>query len=689
MSKHVVVDGSNLATEGRTAPSLKQLVEAVETYMNDHPDDVITVVVDATFGHRIDPREVPEFDAAIENNELVCPPAGAVGRGDAFVLSIAHKAGATILSNDSFQEFHGQYDWLFDEGRLVGGKPVPNVGWVFVARTPVRGPVSRRAMKDAKKGGRRPEKKPVAVRASKEALQPMPVPKTPPPGPVRLRGEAPAAVSAQPVAVGAGANGASNGASGAGPEGGRAQGKLPGKHEPINDLMPFLDFVEQHPVGTIVSGVVDAFSSHGAYVLVGPARCYVPLRHLGDPAPRSAREVVQLGQERSFVVVSFNAARRGIDIADPAFAPPIGAGAAPVALTAADAAAATQVAAGDGVDGGREGRGRRRGRGRGRGEGGARDTEARDTEARDTEARDTAPHDGEAHDAQADVVAGDERPRRGRKKAAPALADAADAADVVAAEEPVPPVKKAARKRATKKGDGVTSLVEEVDVVVPPAMAAAAPETADRGTAPAAPVKASRPRQNPAKDTPAPRAAGRQGAQRGAARKPGAKPSSAIVTPQAAPVVQAVPASAPAAASVKKATAKKAAASKAPLQGPRQGGPVEGGPGKGGCPEGSGTQGRSGRGSGEEGGCPEGSDIQAGSCCGSGEEGGRQEGRCADCRAGALGEEGRSAQGCAGQEDARQGRLLAAALPHGCAGDLPARPARLLRSPGCAWPPGT
>ncbi len=188
MPRHVVVDGSNLATEGRSLPSLKQLNEAVLAFMEEHPDDVITVVVDATFGHRIDPWEVAEFDAAIENNELVAPPAGAIGRGDAFVLTIANKVRATILSNDSYQEFHGgDYDWLFDEGRLIGGKPVPNVGWVFVPRVPVRGPISRRAVKDARKvpkGTARPSSRVgrTGGRASKEASQPMPVPTAPPPG---------------------------------------------------------------------------------------------------------------------------------------------------------------------------------------------------------------------------------------------------------------------------------------------------------------------------------------------------------------------------------------------------------------------------------------------------------------------------------------------------------------------------
>ncbi|MFZ9565244.1 MAG: NYN domain-containing protein, partial [Ilumatobacteraceae bacterium] len=169
MPRHVIVDGSNIATEGRSKPSLKQLNDAVTSFIADHPKDVITVIVDATFGHRIDPKEVKAFDKAVEHNELVTPPAGTVGRGDGFVLSIAQKVGASILSNDSYQEFHGQYPWLFDEGRLIGGKPVPNVGWVFVNRTPVRGDKSRRSIRDADKGG----KKDVAakVKISAEAMK--------------------------------------------------------------------------------------------------------------------------------------------------------------------------------------------------------------------------------------------------------------------------------------------------------------------------------------------------------------------------------------------------------------------------------------------------------------------------------------------------------------------------------------
>ena len=292
MPHHVIVDGSNLATEGRPLPSLKQLNDVVMAFMEEQPAALITVVVDATFGHRINSSEVAEFDAAIANNELVAPPAGAIGRGDAFLLSIANKVGATVLSNDSFQEFHGTYPWLFEEGRLIGGKPVPHIGWVFVARSPVRGPISRSSVKEArrKKDGGTSAPAPAAAAASTgpgrgsrrgggkrqtsvEASLPMPVPKAPPPN------------AARPSSA-------------------------------VNDFTSFLSFVEHHPVGTSVNATVENYSSHGAYVkLDGGVVGYVPLRLMGDPPPRSAREFLKIGDSVTLVVESFAPSRRSIDLA--------------------------------------------------------------------------------------------------------------------------------------------------------------------------------------------------------------------------------------------------------------------------------------------------------------------------------------------------------------------------------------
>src|ERR1700686_2099596 len=143
---YAVVDGSNIATEGRSVPSLAQLDDAVRQFQAEFPGPEVIVVVDATFGHRIDPSERKAFDDAVAHAELVSPPAGAVGRGDAFLLRVAERVGAQVLSNDSFQEFHAEHPWLFDEGRLIGGKPVPGVGWIFTPRSPVRGVRSRAVM---------------------------------------------------------------------------------------------------------------------------------------------------------------------------------------------------------------------------------------------------------------------------------------------------------------------------------------------------------------------------------------------------------------------------------------------------------------------------------------------------------------------------------------------------------------
>jgi Zc3h12a-like Ribonuclease NYN domain/S1 RNA binding domain len=312
MPRHVVVDGSNLATEGRSIPSLKQLNEAVLAYMSENPDALITVVVDATFGHRIDAKEVAEFDAAVSNNEIVAPPAGAIGRGDAFVLSIANKVNATILSNDSYQEFHGTHTWLFDEGRLVGGKPVPHIGWVFVNRLPVRGPTSRKSVNEAKRGRTTKVKA-----ASPEASRPMPVPASPPPGvtlqkPGRGRDAKSTPAASKPAEV---------------PKSAEAAKDVVDTHaEPTprstgtNDLLAFLTFVEHHKPGSSVNAIVENYSSHGAYVRIGDVKAYVPLSLMADPAPRSAREFMKIGESITLVVESFAPSRRSIDLAIPTMA---------------------------------------------------------------------------------------------------------------------------------------------------------------------------------------------------------------------------------------------------------------------------------------------------------------------------------------------------------------------------------
>ena len=279
--RQVVVDGSNIATEGRSLPSLAQLDDAVRAYQAEHPEDTTIVVVDATFGHRIDPSERRTFEEAEAAGEVVSPPAGAIGRGDKFLLQVADRVGATVLSNDSFQEFHGEYEWLFDEGRLVGGKPVPGVGWIFTVRAPVRGPASRVAVQAAKKA------KKVAKVTDKKLTE--------------AAAEAVAEATADALA----------------PKKGRRRRRGREPSEPVNEPLAFISFIADHQPGSEVEATVESFTSHGAFVTANGARCYVPLTALGDPPPRSAKEILNKGETRLFVVQALDPPRRGIELALP------------------------------------------------------------------------------------------------------------------------------------------------------------------------------------------------------------------------------------------------------------------------------------------------------------------------------------------------------------------------------------
>lgn len=290
---HVVVDGSNLATEGRGAPSLKQLNEAVLAFMKEYPKTQVTVVVDASFAHRIDKKEAVEFSEAIANGELVTPPAGALGRGDGFVLMIADKVNATVVSNDSYQEFHDHYPWLFEQGRLIGGKPVPHVGWVFVDRLPVR------VKTDA------PPRRGVPNKTA-----PIPRPTSRPPGRPTVKEAAPARPATAPAPRSSSAS-ARPSSSNKSPQASTSRASA---QSAVNSVEQFEAFAAKHAIGARVKGVVESFASHGAYVRIGEVAGYLPVRLMKSPAPRTPREQVKIGDPLTLSVSDFNQSRRSIEV---------------------------------------------------------------------------------------------------------------------------------------------------------------------------------------------------------------------------------------------------------------------------------------------------------------------------------------------------------------------------------------
>jgi hypothetical protein len=381
---HVVVDGSNLATEGRTLPSLKQLDEAVRAYAAEDPGASIIVVVDATFEHRVSDAEREEVRQAMLNGEIISPPAGAIGRGDAFVLRIAERTSAVVLSNDSFQEFHGEHPWLFHDSRLIGGKPVPGVGWIFTPRLPIRGPKSRAATAEAKskkdpesapakaaelaRAAKKAAKRSSKARKATEAAPPVdtswPItPATPPPArakldpvfssaveeaveealhppkPQKARDAAKKHTTAKKAAPQRSAK-----AKREAPAGKRGDGRRDGRVEgasaqdggrpkkqatpppAVNEPLAFIHFVAAFAVGNTVDGEVVSFTSHGAMVDVslpggGVLHCYIPLTAMGTPPPTKARQVLKKGEVRPFVLAGLDPPRRVAELALPPAAP--------------------------------------------------------------------------------------------------------------------------------------------------------------------------------------------------------------------------------------------------------------------------------------------------------------------------------------------------------------------------------
>jgi hypothetical protein len=352
----VVVDGSNLATEGRTIPSLIQLDDAVRAFLEEYASADVIVVVDASFEHRVAVSERARFKEAEIAGEIVTPPAGAVGRGDAFILKIAQRINAVVLSNDSFQEFHEQYPWLFDSGRLIGGKPVKGVGWVFTERLPVRGIKSVRATRTVKKlavalpegivpaigdtltpvksarGTKRAGTKAIAVvkttavvkavkkshapdetkviKETKDAREPVVSAKAPRPA---KKVTATKKVTKKAAAAPAAATRAET--SSPVPAVALRRGR-----QPVNPEAGFAAFVKQFKIGASLAGEVVAFTSHGAVIKVtlkngDVIECYAPTTSLGDPAPARARDVLKRGDQRSFRLATVDSERRIAELA--------------------------------------------------------------------------------------------------------------------------------------------------------------------------------------------------------------------------------------------------------------------------------------------------------------------------------------------------------------------------------------
>ena len=93
----------------------------------------------------------------------------------------------------------------------------------------------------------------------------------------------------------------------------------------MNEPATFLQFLIDHRLGSEVEGTVEEFASHGAFVAADGVRAYLPLAAMGDPPPTRARDVLDKGERRAFIVQAVDAPRRAIEVGLPGFAHPAGA----------------------------------------------------------------------------------------------------------------------------------------------------------------------------------------------------------------------------------------------------------------------------------------------------------------------------------------------------------------------------
>ena len=146
---HVVVDGSEPGHRGRTLPSSAAAGRGGARASAARPD-ASSSWSSTPPSSTASPKERDAVRAGHAQRRGHLAAAGAIGAATPSCCASRSGPAPSSSRNDSFQEFHGEHPWLFDDGRLIGGKPVPESVGSSRPRFPIRGPKSRAATAEAK-----------------------------------------------------------------------------------------------------------------------------------------------------------------------------------------------------------------------------------------------------------------------------------------------------------------------------------------------------------------------------------------------------------------------------------------------------------------------------------------------------------------------------------------------------------
>lgn len=107
----IVVDGANVAWEEQTSdrkPKVSNIVAMRQKLEEEGYDPVI--IIDASLRHDVD--DPNQLESLIDGQHIRQSPAGT--EADYFVLQIAKDQNAKVVSNDMFEKYRDDHDWIWD-----------------------------------------------------------------------------------------------------------------------------------------------------------------------------------------------------------------------------------------------------------------------------------------------------------------------------------------------------------------------------------------------------------------------------------------------------------------------------------------------------------------------------------------------------------------------------------------------
>ena len=124
----VVVDASNVAFNVKNEmgqPQMSNILAAVKAL--EEGEDEFVIIADASLRHDIDDKE--KFLKLLESENVEEVPAG--NDADHFILDIASREKAKVLSNDKFRDYVAEFrnissmriPFVIENDRLTFGKP--------------------------------------------------------------------------------------------------------------------------------------------------------------------------------------------------------------------------------------------------------------------------------------------------------------------------------------------------------------------------------------------------------------------------------------------------------------------------------------------------------------------------------------------------------------------------------------